>query len=203
MISPSVGSKARRIVRPAVVLPEPLSPTNPSVSPWRICRLMPSTAFTVPPPRPRKPCRSGKCFLRFFTSSNTRRSSGIRFLRFVQEATDCMLIVQLSDGRHMNLAPSYHGTAAARMEGATAGSLERTGDRAFDRDQALPGGLAQARHGSQEIHGVRVLGVAEDLAHRSILHHLSEVHDGDRVSYLRNDSQIVSDKHHRHADALL
>ena len=114
-----------------------------------------------------------------------------------------MLIVQLGHGRHVNLAPSWHHAAAARMERAPAGSLEGAGDRSFDRDQALPGGLAQARHGPQEVHGVGVLGVAEDFAHRPILHHLSEVHDGDRVSDLRDHTQIVSDKHDCHAQPLL
>ncbi len=114
-----------------------------------------------------------------------------------------MLIVQLGDGGHVNLAASRHRTAAARMERAAAGSLEGAGDRAFDRDQALPGGLAQARHSPQEVHGIRMLGVAEDLAYRSILHHLSEIHDGDRVSDLRDHTQIVSDEHDRHAQAFL
>ena len=34
--------------RPVVVLPQPDSPTRPSVSPLRIVKLMPSTAFTWP-----------------------------------------------------------------------------------------------------------------------------------------------------------
>ena len=33
MISPEVGSNRRKIVRPAVVLPEPDSPTRPTTSP--------------------------------------------------------------------------------------------------------------------------------------------------------------------------
>src|SRR5215208_3088293 len=108
MISPSVGLNARRIVRPAVVLPEPLSPTNPNVSPWRMCRLTPSTAFTVPAPRPSKPCLIGKYFLRFLTSSKTRRCSGIHSLRFIQEATGSVLIVELGDRGHNHLATSLH-----------------------------------------------------------------------------------------------
>src|SRR6266516_3303880 len=106
-----------------------------------------------------------------------------------------MLIVQLSQDRHMNLAPSLHCAAAARMKWAPTGSLEGTGNRSFDRDQTLPRGLAQARHSSQKIHGVRVLGVTEDFAYRPILYNLSEVHDGDCVGDLCDDSQIVSDKH--------
>src|SRR6185503_10122243 len=43
-----VGSVRRRIARPSVDLPQPDSPTSPNVSPLRISRLTPSTAFTRP-----------------------------------------------------------------------------------------------------------------------------------------------------------
>ena len=43
-IEPDVGSIRRSTVRPAVDLPQPLSPTRPSVSPALIVKLMPSTA---------------------------------------------------------------------------------------------------------------------------------------------------------------
>src|SRR5687768_10344942 len=102
-----------------------------------------------------------------------------------------MLIIQLGEGRHMNLAASRHHAAAARVERAPTGSLKGAGDRSFNRNQALPRGLAQAWHCPQEVHGVRVLRVAEDLSHRSILYDLAEIHDSDRVSDLRNHTQIV------------
>src|SRR5215212_3156396 len=114
-----------------------------------------------------------------------------------------MLSIQLSKGRHFNLAPPCHSAAAAWMERAPTRSFEGAGDRSFNRDQALSRGLAEARHGSQEVHCVRVLGVTEDLADRSILHYLSEIHDGYRVSDLRNHTQVVSDEHNRHAQAFL
>ena len=41
---PEVGSIRRSTARPAVVLPQPLSPTRPNVSPTPIEKLMPSTA---------------------------------------------------------------------------------------------------------------------------------------------------------------
>ena len=45
--APAVGS-IRRVTRRAVVdLPQPLSPTSPSVSPRRMWKSMPSTAFSV------------------------------------------------------------------------------------------------------------------------------------------------------------
>ena len=46
--SPLVGSIRRRMTRPVVVLPQPDSPTRPSVSPRRMLKEMPSTAFTAP-----------------------------------------------------------------------------------------------------------------------------------------------------------
>ena len=43
-IGPS-DEMSRRMAKPSVVLPEPDSPTTPSVSPWWIVMLMPSTAL--------------------------------------------------------------------------------------------------------------------------------------------------------------
>jgi hypothetical protein len=58
-IVPAVGSTSRRIVLPAVDLPQPDSPTSPSVSPAPIAKLIPSTACTFPAARPSSPCRTG------------------------------------------------------------------------------------------------------------------------------------------------
>ena len=68
-ISPSVGSIRRRIVRPSVDLPQPDSPTTPSVSPSSTVRLTPSTALTSPLRRASSPSSTGKYFFRFLISS--------------------------------------------------------------------------------------------------------------------------------------
>ena len=58
-------SVSRRTVRPKVVLPQPLSPTNPKVSPGRKrAKLTPSTALTAPRARPKRPEASRKCLTR-------------------------------------------------------------------------------------------------------------------------------------------
>ena len=58
-----VGSGTRRMMdSAAIVLPDPLSPTTPSVSPWRMRKLTPSTALTTP-------SRVKKWVLRSTTSS--------------------------------------------------------------------------------------------------------------------------------------
>ena len=73
-IPPPVGSIRRRIERPAVVFPQPLSPTRPSVSLRPSVNEMPSTAFTCATTLRSRPLRTGKCFLR----SETFRSGSSR-----------------------------------------------------------------------------------------------------------------------------
>src|SRR5215470_14195808 len=67
---PSVGSIKRRIARPTVDLPQPDSPTRPSVSPRAISKLTPSTAKTRPVIRRHSPLLSTKYFLRSRISSS-------------------------------------------------------------------------------------------------------------------------------------
>src|SRR6185436_7815074 len=114
-----------------------------------------------------------------------------------------MLIVELCDRRHLNLAPSRHRAATTRMKRAAARSFEGAGDRSLDRNQTLSGGLAQTWDCPQKIHSVWVLGVAEDLAHGSVFDYLTEIHDGNGVSDLCDHTQIMGDKHNRHAQAFL
>ena len=47
---PPVGSISRRTQRPAVVLPEPDSPTRPTILLRGTAKLTPSTALTTAPP---------------------------------------------------------------------------------------------------------------------------------------------------------
>ena len=57
---PPVAGTSRSSVRPTVVFPHPLSPTNPSVRPAGTSKLTPSTAFTCPTVRDSRPRRIGK-----------------------------------------------------------------------------------------------------------------------------------------------
>src|SRR5579859_5005958 len=67
---PEVAGRSWKTSLPSVDLPHPDSPTSPSVSPSRISRLTPSTAFTeVPTP-------AGKCFTTFTTRSSASGSAG-------------------------------------------------------------------------------------------------------------------------------
>ena len=51
-IEPDVGRGSCMIARPVVLLPQPDSPTRPSVSPRRRSKLIPDTALTLSPVRP-------------------------------------------------------------------------------------------------------------------------------------------------------
>ena len=65
LIEPLVGSSRRSSSRPVVDLPQPDSPTSPSVSPRLTSNDTPSTACTAPTClRKMIPEVSGKCFLR-------------------------------------------------------------------------------------------------------------------------------------------
>jgi hypothetical protein len=67
--SPAVGSIRRRMHRPVVDLPQPDSPTSPSVSPALISNEMPSTAWTRATSREKRPPLIGKCLTRFLIRS--------------------------------------------------------------------------------------------------------------------------------------
>jgi hypothetical protein len=68
-IRPAEGSTSRKVQRPAVVLPEPDSPTRPTMVPRRTAKLTSSTAFTVPP-------RVGKCLVSPSTWSSASPRGG-------------------------------------------------------------------------------------------------------------------------------
>src|SRR5687767_9044766 len=68
---PAVGLYSWRIARPVVDLPQPDSPTRPSVSPFSTKKSMPSTARTAPTCRWKMiACVSGKCI---FSADTVRR----------------------------------------------------------------------------------------------------------------------------------
>ncbi len=64
---PEVGRTSLRVALPTVVLPQPLSPTSPRVSPLMTEKLTPSTACTWPTTLPNTPFFTGKSFWRSVT----------------------------------------------------------------------------------------------------------------------------------------
>src|SRR5690606_12723813 len=76
--------------RPAVDLPQPDSPTRPSVSPRITSKLTPSTAFTAPTCRcTMKPELMGKCFF----ISRTRRIPSLPSPFFLRVSSTCAITI--------------------------------------------------------------------------------------------------------------
>src|SRR5436190_18416085 len=66
---PAVGFSSARMSLDVVVLPQPDSPTRPSVAPAGMANETESTARTMPEDQPSAPLRTTKCLVRSMTSS--------------------------------------------------------------------------------------------------------------------------------------
>src|SRR5215472_18815726 len=98
--------------RAVVVLPQPLSPTSDSVSPFLRKNVTSSTAFTTPTVFCNRPRRIGKYFLSPFTS---RRTGALDVL-------GVMLVMRATRGRGSS---SPFGRAQPRQGGAPLGRSVR------------------------------------------------------------------------------
>ena len=215
------------MVRPRVDLPQPDSPTRPTVSPRRTSRSTPSTAWSWPVVRLRKPCLTGKYFLRPRTRSRMSSSAGgLRCSRpsstgglgalgaheampigFVargpfshsQQADSC---APTGQQRRQLLAAAVEDVVAARREPAAVRPVERARHHAADRLQRRRVPHAEQRDRRQQRLGVRVLRRREGLLHGAALDDLAGVHHRDLVDHLRHDAEVVGDQEDRHAELL-
>src|SRR5918994_2402341 len=221
-ISPSVGGIARSIIRPVVVLPLPLSPTRPCVSPRLIARSTPSTARTLPTWRRISPRWIGKCFLRSrtWTMSESSCPDAAGFCPLPVDAVAAMtrllacpalLTSQaadrvswrdfLEDG-NLDVTQAGQKLLTARVVRAPLRDVHRVGHIAGD-DLEIVDGPADPRDRLQQRLGVRVLRVVEERDDIGPLDHLAEVHDDDFFGHLGDDTEVVGDQHHRHPGSLL
>src|SRR6185437_2852500 len=148
LMLPPVGSISRKMVRPTVDLPQPDSPTRPSVSPALIEKLTPSTANTVPAARCSSPLRIGKCFLRSLTSMTGASSMAVteQFLRAPAcrpMARPLLLIVGIL------AAAAILGIGAARREHAARRQVGQSRHHAGNFLQPLAGVVGLAAHQRQ------------------------------------------------------
>ena len=74
---PAVGLSRPTSIRPIVVLPQPDSPTMPSVSPLRMSNDTSATALTVPTLRCSAPLVTGKSLTRFLADSTTSPTTAV------------------------------------------------------------------------------------------------------------------------------
>src|SRR5579885_109618 len=209
-IEPAVGSMSRSTVRPTVDLPQPDSPTSPSVSPLRMLKLTPSTAKTAPAVRCSSPLRIGKCFLRSRTSSTAMPASAtatsIELARTParRPVTGPFFLVR----RVLRPAASF-GMRAARREDATGRQVAQGRHRAGNFLQPLRrlGPLAahqrQPRYRTHQSVRVRVLRLRKQLLDRRLFHFAAGIHDDHPLRGFRHHAEIVSDENDGGAELVL
>src|SRR5208282_174020 len=199
---PRVGSSSRSIRRPSVDLPEPDSPTRPNVSPRRISRLTPATAFKVSFVRESSPSLpAGNSFQR----SSTRRSGSVIGAAAIfsdAEAGD-MMTWRFHFQGWIGCGASGYRKRAARMKPASARRPERARYRSGNRLQAMARRAIDARNRCQQPFGVWVQRIAEQLRGRRLFHHARGVQNRDVVGVFIHDAEIVRDENDRELEAFL
>src|SRR3990170_258941 len=218
MTSPEVGLYSMSMTRPRVVLPQPLSPTSPSVSPRLISKLTPSTALTSATLRWKMiPEVTGK-YIRMsstrtmvspagpalggFAASTTMLSPlrGRRRLRGLGYALPLPAGAVVGRANRQQrghlLRAAIHGEAAARPEGAARRDPHEVRRHPLDRVQLLLARLVQTRHRLEESQRVGVTRLVVKLERRGRLHDLPGVHHVHPIRVARDDAQVVGDDDH-------
>src|SRR5690606_20272148 len=196
---PLVGGSSRISTWASVDLPQPDSPTTPSVSP--LCRSndTPSTARTWPTVfLNTMPCLTGKCLTR---SRTCRMGSAIADHLLGEVALAVPAVAEVVVARHRRAA--HRGRLRApRVERAAAGDVEQARRQALDRLQRLAL-LVQPGQRVEQPDGVRV---ARCLVHRAgvaVLDDPARVHHRDAVGGLRHHAQVVGDEDQPHLPLVL
>ena len=221
-IRPPDGSSSLRMQRTSVDLPQPDSPTIPSVSPSRSEKETPSTAFTVAISFWNTiPRVIGKCF---FRSSTTRSSfpfaavltttcSGgehrdelrrLARLRRLVEVAGLLVQRVAADGHELRvlLPADRHRERAARVEAASRRRVQERRRLAGDLVQALEVRV-EPRQRAHQAPRVGVARLVEDRAHRPSLDDAGGVHHDHVVRGLRDDAEVVRDHDHGGAEIVL
>ena len=174
-IEPDWGAVISMTSRIVVVLPQPDSPTRPSVRPGRSVNDTPSTARTVPTRRGNtEPRISGKCRLRSETSSTGR---------------------VVPDERGLHLTARVDRDRASGGEGASGRQVRERRRAPLERHEPLGTGGQHVRHRAQQADRVRHLRSGEDLGGRAEFDHLARVHDAHAVGVSGDDAEVVRDEH--------
>src|SRR5262245_11174286 len=162
---PAVGASAASTSFDVVVLPQPDSPTSPSVSPGPIVKLIPSTALTIPRGLPKSDPPTGKCFRRSRTASSGLSTCGL--LLEGHPAAHTALTVEALLARLVDAA-TLDCPRAAGMKGASRRQGRKIRRLARNAVERLP--HAELRDGVEERLRVGMPGAVEEAAHRLHLH---------------------------------
>src|SRR5471032_282816 len=208
-ISPCVAGMRLRMARDKVDLPQPDSPTTPSVSPAFRSKLTPSTAFSV---------RDGAhCSLLFALTLKCTWTS--RTDRMV--CSDIRYLVQRLHLLDRAIAGSQPGgVAAKRFErrdrvGATlaciyAALLERTARRRMRHIRRITGNaderriaLIEPRQCAQQTDGIGMRRTSEQVVLVALFRHASAVHHHHLLAQAGDHAEVVRDQHDRRAEVVL
>src|SRR5438270_840453 len=209
---PAVGSMGLTTVRPSVVLPDPDSPTSPSVSPALVSMSTPSTAWTCPVVRCINPDATGNQTLRSLTVTNGSL--------VVQALLRCLAAVsatfELRSGlrhparralRRPDLRERWRvprapvdAKHAARMERAPGGKVDEAGRQALDGPERLVLLGVEARDRAEQRPRVGMLRVREDVGGRSRLDDLAGVHHDQALAHAGDHAEVVRDQDRRGAE---
>ncbi len=188
------------MLRPTVVLPQPDSPTSARVSPGKIVRSTPSTAFTWPVTRLQDAGadRETRCAARAAPAGRSPVST-------VMAAPPAR-----RDGTRRPASP----TRGVRAGSSLRQRSNTNGQRVWKRQPAghCPGrGTAPLISSSRVPARLRPAGwieqalrigmprPAQQLLARALLDDLARVHDGDAVGHLVHHAEVVGDEQHRGA----
>ncbi len=209
-IVPADRSISRNSSRASVDLPQPDSPTSPSVSPAWTSRSTPSTARTLPTARRRMPSeRTGKCLCTSVARSSTvaalahatRPGAARRLAPHLQrQVTGVEMARRALRGQRRQLVAALEAVRAARREhAARRGGARRGGRSARDRGQPPRPRAVQPRDRAEQAPGVGMQRIAEHRARRALLDHAAGVHHEDPVGDPRDHAHVVRDQHDRSA----
>src|SRR5215510_15403073 len=181
-MQPAVGASAASTSFDVVVLPQPDSPTSPSVSPGPIVKLIPSTALTMPRGLPKSEPPTGKCFRRSRTASSGLSTRGPLLER--QPAARAAIAVETLLSRLLDAAVLDRARAAGMK---SASGREGREIRRLARNAVERLAHAELRDRVEERLGIGMPGAIEEAAHRLHLHDLARVHHADPVAHLGDD----------------
>src|SRR5271156_6473457 len=186
-ILPVVGSIARSRQRATVDLPQPDSPTRPSVSPLATVNETPSTARTAGrSPRSRGAHVVTPVNAKFFRKPSTS-SSGVTVF---SERVTCDLVFLPDDRlRWLTASTTLHGVGTAILIPAPIRRMAKRGDHAWNRVE--PHLDIDTRDRAYKRPCIGMNRRTKELANRRRLHQLARMHNGDPLAGLRDDPEIV------------
>src|SRR6516164_3424348 len=185
-----------------VDLPQPDSPTREKVSPRRIVKLMPSTAFSVAGfPRFNRHSSAGgdtskyrrKSSIRSKASGSVIEDSRRLSWRLVVEPACCNGSVSRQEIRTLPPA-TFHRLWAAWVEGAARWEFVEPRHRPLHLAEPVAS-TADPRDRAHQATRIGVPGIGDDVAYGTNLDDPPGIHDRDAVRRLGNDAYVVGDQH--------